>query len=216
MLIANGRVAETATPTASKAFAEVFDGAAPEFQRGSECLRLSDVIAEQFEETAQTGVTFYERGKAGFRRVELGEGFFFEEGGVGVVAGIRDEIDGADEVIVLKLDPGEVFGRAKNEVLLAVMEPGDVFEDEAFKFVEGVIEIEHRIFVMEKLEDGLGGEAVGVVAFGQDALDSTTPGKPSDLVIGKEKSLLEEELPSLLRQQCPPVGACVRHAWERA
>jgi hypothetical protein len=64
---------------------------------------------------------------------------------------------GAGEVIVLKLDRSEIFGQTENEAFLPRMEPGDGSWDEAFKCLEAIVKIEHRIPVEEALEHAVGG-----------------------------------------------------------
>jgi len=159
------------------------DGPEAQLQAGGQRLRFFDAVAKELEEAAQRRLPLDKGEKARFRRVEPGEGFLFEEGGIGVRSGVGDKLDGADEVAVINLDRNEVLGVGEEPILLAMMEPGNVPEDEPFdlpqRCVQRVIIIGRELRAIaagQELEDGLCGEAVGVVAIGQKPVGSAAPG----------------------------------------
>jgi hypothetical protein len=68
---------------------------------------------------------------------------------------------------------------------------------------------------LKKIEEGLGGEAVGVVAVGHDAAVEAAPAEALDLIMGEEEGFLEKRFPVLLRQG-PQVWNGAHHRCERA
>ena len=52
---------------------------------------------------------------------------------------------------------------------------------------------------LERVEDGFGGDGVGVIAVGQDATEGAAPAEGPDLLLGVEKGFLEDFTPGLLR-----------------
>src|SRR5436190_14042363 len=108
------------------------------------------------------------------------------------------------EFAVINLDRVKVFRVAEDPVLFQMMEASDVAEDGSLEFVEdggkaiGIkikIKIEVRMMAEEVFEYCLGGQAVGVVTFGKDAVVSASPTEAVDLVVGEQGDLVEEELP---------------------
>jgi hypothetical protein len=55
------------------------------------------------------------------------------------------------------------------------------------------------LWVFEKLQDGLGGDAAGVVATGQDAALDLTPAVSFELLYREPLALLEERAPVIVR-----------------
>jgi hypothetical protein len=121
------------------------DGPAPLLQAGGKRLRFVDTVAEEFEEAAQTRLPLDKGGKAGSGGIEPGEGFLFEEDGIGVRIGVGDQFDWAEEFTVINLDRSEILGVGQEPILLAMMEAGNVPEDEPFNFPENGFQITGKI-----------------------------------------------------------------------
>ena len=108
--------AEAVTPAASQLFSEIDDGGAADFELAGECLGFVGAFTDELEETGETALALDEGRESGFGGLEMVEGLFFEETGVGLVSGeVGDELDEIEEgFVVIRLNMGEVFGIGKD------------------------------------------------------------------------------------------------------
>ena len=113
--------------------------------------------------------------------LSLGGGFLVEDGFERVGFRGRDEFDNPDGFAVVGEGGIEVGLIEGQEVFFAVVEAVDMAPDEAAEFTgeegrrDGRVTVRRGGLPVEQLEDGFGGDGIGVVAVGQDAAEGAAP-----------------------------------------
>ncbi len=191
---------------AGQALAEAGDGLDFEFQLPGQCFGPGDAGMEQAEELSEAALLAEVLIELSGDALGLGGGFLVEEGFERVRFRGRDEFDDPDGFAVVGEGGIEVGLIEGEEVFFAVVEAVDVAPDKAAEFTgeevrqAGGVSVRRGGLSAEQLEDGFGGDGVGVVTVGQDAAEGAAPAEGADLLLSVEQGLPEDFVPGLVRR----------------
>ena len=160
-------------PAADESFSKVQNFARMEFQLGGDVFGPGKAATVKLKELEETPLTSEEDRKADLEEIELESIFLVQENSIGTPTFIGDLVNDTDDLIIIEGDRGEIGFIAQEVIFNAMVKAIDELANAAFELAlndfnwKVVLVIQGGSFD-EQIGDGLGGNAIGIEAIGQN------------------------------------------------